>query len=384
MTPVITMLSTSGSSSSRTSPARTTTNARTENGQPYQPLSAPPAAHASKSGYANSDLLVGPAPPDTRAAGGPNTPVPNLPEPSAPPFRPTVTLLTAAEMGNLETCRQFLAGGADVNSWKAKIPLHKAVEGDHLEVVELLLEHKADVNAKDRVNRTALGVAAERLEGDSETKKKVAQLLLVHHANILTHGYLRQTALQMAAFQGNTSILEVLVEHARDKIEDAPRGSTPLQLAAKRGHVDAVKLLLNAHANPNTQDNRGKTALALALEHLKNEVVATYCHGPQGLPNVITSLLQAGSDPTIKDEDGKSSEDFAIRAKTIPRRLRLSRGEILKELYNNVIDAGNAKRKVALDDCTMTLPTDLADLIAEFAGWKTSSTPTPAAQEKPA
>ena len=71
-------------------------------------------------------------------------------------------LLDAAKKGNIETVKQHLADGADVNV-KDKVggtPLHLAAFNGHKEIVELLIANGADVNAKsDDVGRTPLDLA---------------------------------------------------------------------------------------------------------------------------------------------------------------------------------------------------------------------------------
>ena len=59
---------------------------------------------------------------------------------------------TAARFGNLNFVKFFLSNGANVNLtriWDKKSPLHVAVENHHLEVVEYLIDHGANLNQKD-------------------------------------------------------------------------------------------------------------------------------------------------------------------------------------------------------------------------------------------
>ncbi len=64
---------------------------------------------------------------------------------------PIATIHTSAQTGNVESVKQFLANGTDVNvkdvsKWT---PLHVAAQFGHEEMVELLLSKGANVNAKD-------------------------------------------------------------------------------------------------------------------------------------------------------------------------------------------------------------------------------------------
>jgi ankyrin repeat protein len=58
----------------------------------------------------------------------------------------------AAGEGHLEIVKLLLEHGADVNAKTAyETALHLAAEKGHLEIVKFLLEHGADVNAKTAV-----------------------------------------------------------------------------------------------------------------------------------------------------------------------------------------------------------------------------------------
>ena len=76
---------------------------------------------------------------------------------------PVATIHTTTQTGNVESVKQFLANGADVNvkdvsKWT---PLHIAAQFGHGEMVELLLSKGANVNAKDLWGKTPLNRAAE-------------------------------------------------------------------------------------------------------------------------------------------------------------------------------------------------------------------------------
>ena len=64
---------------------------------------------------------------------------------------PVVTIHKTTETGNVESVKQFLANGTDVNVKNVSewTPLHIAAQFGHVEMVELLLSKGANVNAKD-------------------------------------------------------------------------------------------------------------------------------------------------------------------------------------------------------------------------------------------
>ena len=62
-------------------------------------------------------------------------------------------LLDAAKKGNIETVKQHLADGVDVNARDdfGLTPLHEAAGRVHKEIVKLLIQERADVHAKNNI-----------------------------------------------------------------------------------------------------------------------------------------------------------------------------------------------------------------------------------------
>ena len=66
---------------------------------------------------------------------------------------PSMSIHDAARDGNIETVKQHLAAGTDVNAKNdgGYTPLHYAAFNGHKEIAELLIAKGADVNAKDGI-----------------------------------------------------------------------------------------------------------------------------------------------------------------------------------------------------------------------------------------
>jgi hypothetical protein len=102
-------------------------------------------------------------------------------------------LLFAAERGDLETVKAFLARGVGIDSrdWEGKTGLHLAAARGHIEVMNYLLPRSADPNAVDRFGDSPLETAAaakenqavhlletrgaKRIRGDDEHRRKAAE-----------------------------------------------------------------------------------------------------------------------------------------------------------------------------------------------------------------
>lgn len=171
-------------------------------------------------------------------------------------------LFAAVESGKVEIVRLLLEEGANVN---ARIVLGSYIEGPtyacqhqdtalqkacftNKEIVKLLIDYRADVNspAKGKLGRTALQAAAQH--GDST----IVQLLLDHGADVNAPPAKDRgaTALQLAAITGNISLGLLLLERGADV--NAPGalhdGRTALEGAVERGRIDMVQLLFNTGA----------------------------------------------------------------------------------------------------------------------------------------
>ena len=76
------------------------------------------------------------------------------------------TIHGAADGGDIEAVKEFLAAGADVHAkdYVGGTPLHGAAFHGHKEIVELLIAKGADVNAKDEDGDTPLDNAKHKPE----------------------------------------------------------------------------------------------------------------------------------------------------------------------------------------------------------------------------
>lgn len=102
----------------------------------------------------------------------------------------------AAEAGDLELVRELLGQGCPINAFDelGQTPLHYAVLGEHLNVIDVLLRSGADVNAHDErvIGNTPLGEAA------STCSLRMARLLVEAGADPTIPGWMQCTALDHA------------------------------------------------------------------------------------------------------------------------------------------------------------------------------------------
>ncbi|XP_060795531.1 poly [ADP-ribose] polymerase tankyrase-2-like isoform X2 [Neoarius graeffei] len=217
-------------------------------------------------------------------------------------------LLEASKSGDLETVKK-LCTLQNVNCRDAEgrqsTPLHFAAGYNRVAVVEYLLQHGADVHAKDKGGLVPLHNAC------SYGHYEVAELLVIHGAVINVADLWKFTPLHEAAAKGKYEICKLLLQHGADPSKKNRDGNTPLDLvkegdtdiqdllrgdaalleAAKKGCLTRVKKLCSL-GNVNCRDTQGRHSTPLHLAAGYNNLeVAEY-------------LLQHGAEVNSQDKGG--------------------------------------------------------------------------------
>ena len=223
-------------------------------------------------------------------------------------------LAVAAAGGDLGIAEALLAKGADVNARNTGkehpgwTPLHWAVEGNHKEMVALLLKHKADPNARIEDNYgeagpgyTPLLIATARVFPD------IVDVLLDSASADPNLGNDNRSPILNAMNNEDPAarlqMLKSLLQHGA-AIETRDReGYTPLWLAAFRGDKDAMALTTAQKADPNAKDSHGRSALHILGETAQRRDVKP----------LMQLLLDAGADINARDPDGSTPLYLAVK-----------------------------------------------------------------------
>ncbi|KAK3614680.1 hypothetical protein LTR56_027096 [Elasticomyces elasticus] len=196
-------------------------------------------------------------------------------------------LLTGIVTSDVRLARVCLGTGMNLNSFIGNPPkraLAMAVEKARFELVHLLLQNGADVNAPASGNpgRTALQATSE--QGSIE----LVGLLLFYGANVNARpaGQYGITALQAASGNGNIELVKLLLDVGAGVNAPAAEqdGRTALQAASEQGSIELAELLLakGADVNAPAAEQIGRTALQAASE--------------QGSIEFVRLLLESGAD----------------------------------------------------------------------------------------
>ena len=198
----------------------------------------------------------------------------------------------------------LLERGADVRA-KAKSGftalmaacLYRGTSGS----VHLLLDKGAEVNPGKEVvfNVSPLFFAA--FVGDRENVALLRGRGADPQRRMLQFGQFPASPLFVATFQGDAEMVKDLLESGANMQEQDESQMTALHWAVLNNHVGVVKALIQAGAKLNQIDKFGYTPLLYA---------ATIDFGDTA---VLETLLKAGSDPKIRNKEGKTALEQARR-----------------------------------------------------------------------
>ena len=183
-------------------------------------------------------------------------------------------LSLAASGGYVNIIRLLLAHAAEINSRTGSklgiSPLMLAAMNGHVAAVRTLLEMGSDINAQIETNRnTALTLAC------FQGRHEVVQLLLEKKANVEHRAKTGLTPLMEAASGGYVEVGRVLLDYGAD-VNAPPVPSsrdTALTIASDKGHVEFVELLLKRGAQADVKNKKGNSPLWLAANGGHLEVV---------------------------------------------------------------------------------------------------------------
>ena len=153
---------------------------------------------------------------------------------------------------------RLLQRGFDPNTTgpTGMVALHMAIMERSFSVAETLIQARGiQLDKRNMNDETPLMLAA--LRGHIE----LCSLLLAKGADVNKPGW---TALHYAASGEQTEILKMLLDHSAYIDAEAPSGNTPLMMAVMYGPESNITVLLEAGADPTLKNNAGRTALDLA------------------------------------------------------------------------------------------------------------------------
>lgn len=136
------------------------------------------------------------------------------------------------------------------------------------EIVQLLIEHGADVTAQNETHLTPLYLVSSLVRATTSSllvhartdtgrqddrgyerpmsiaKAETMRLLIKHGADVTTHDDAYSTPLHLASSQGSTETVQILLEHGADVSAQDERHRTPLHLVSSWVSRTAASLVI--------------------------------------------------------------------------------------------------------------------------------------------
>jgi uncharacterized protein len=173
--------------------------------------------------------------------------------------------------------------------------LSAATDGD-ADGVALLLRSKADIEARDGHDRTALLLAS------TYDRVPVARLLVALGADPDALDDRHDTPWLVTGVTGSVAMLEALLPADPDLTIRNRYGGISVIPASERGHVDYVRRVVQTDIDVNHVNDLGWTALLEAV--ILGDGSAPY-------QQIVRILLDAGADPAIADGNGVTALEHA-------------------------------------------------------------------------
>jgi len=179
----------------------------------------------------------------------------------APSFADDV--IAASRRGDLFAVKHYLRKSPDAIGARDGFlytPLHWAAVQAHWDVLEVLVESGADVNAVGWDGGTPLHLASHHDRPD------MIRLLLDEGADLTIRNQWGRTPLHVAARRNCDLVAALLLSRGADPNATTKEGWTPLHVAQMAGHPRVRDLLLTHGAAPDRMDEMGKLPADYAFQ----------------------------------------------------------------------------------------------------------------------
>ncbi|QZW33284.1 MPPV-015 ankyrin repeat protein [Magpiepox virus 2] len=169
------------------------------------------------------------------------------------------TPICCAVIRNLiDVTKELISLGADINKGDINnmTPLHHMMRfAESTELIEILLDHGADINAVNNFGETPLHI----LKG---SRDHITRTLITRGANVHAIDYNGNTLLHKAMLNSNAILTDIIKLGVDINYRNNLEGKTPLHYAVMYPLRKRVSILLQHGADVNIIDNSGNTPLS--------------------------------------------------------------------------------------------------------------------------
>ena len=250
-------------------------------------------------------------------------------------FRDAVSL--EEHLRNMSGTERSLALAADQSSIFKEPPLITAVWSENLDIVNVLLKYKAEVDIEVGGEYHVIGGQLSTISIDDNILDDDDCC----GANCVS--FTCCTPLFLAAARGHLDVLRCLIENGADINASTTDNCTPLMIAIENGKINVATFLIERGANVDLKDDRGDTALHYAVSRyilhncndslkvcsclIKHGADVNGCNNNKGPNNrrtplmiasrygrvdVMTLLIKHGADVNLQDKNGETALHYAV------------------------------------------------------------------------
>jgi hypothetical protein len=197
---------------------------------------------------------------------------------------------------NFRNAKILIENGANVNycSDECSLLLLTAISESE-ELSKFLIEKGADVNFENETEKIS-----PIYKFSLDNNANMVQLLIEHNADINYKGKYNFTSLMFFSSLGNLDMVKLLIKKGADVNAKSIGNLTSLILASHKGHLNIVKYLVENNASIDFQNDAGNTALIFAADNYKY--------------SVYQYLISQGADISIQNSKNATALSLIHRA----------------------------------------------------------------------
>jgi ankyrin repeat protein len=203
-------------------------------------------------------------------------------------------LILASDRGCTDIVERLISAGADLNKQNSNngTALVIAITQNKIDIAKELISAGADLNMQERHGNTALITASIKGKAD------IVETLIKTGADLNMQTNNGLTALMIASNIGKADIVEMIINAGADLNVQIDNNYTALMFAVIEGKIDVAKILINAGADLNVHDIDGNTALMWAFHRDRPEVAKALINAGADFLTDLTTHYTNNSDNT--------------------------------------------------------------------------------------